>query len=88
MPGFAIIGGVLLNVGAFLTYRGRIFEAVWAYLVADLCWMAMAWARDDRWGVLFIGVGILFGLLAFWRMQRGKMEKSLNKDEREWNDGV
>lgn len=83
MPSFAIVGGILLNVGAFLTYRGRIFEAVWAYLVADLCWVAMAWERDDRWGVLFIGVGILFGLLAFRRMQRGEMEKSLNKDERE-----
>jgi len=82
MPSFAIIGGIMLNVGAVLTYRGKIFEAVWAYMVADLCWIAMAWQRDDRWGVLFIAVGIIFGLLAFLRMHRGDMEKSLNKEER------
>jgi len=82
MPSFAILGGILLNVGAFLTYRGRIFEAVWAYLAADLCWIAMAWQRGDGWGMFFIAVGIGFGLLAFRRMHRGDMEKSLNKDER------
>jgi ammonia channel protein AmtB len=82
MPSFAIIGGILLNVGAYLTYRGKIFEAVWAYLAADMCWIAMAWQRDDRWGMLFIAVGILFGLLAFRRMHRGDMEKSLNRDDR------
>jgi len=82
MPSFAIIGGIMLNIGAYLTFRGKIFEAVWAYLLADLCWIAMAWQRDDRWGVLFIAVGIVFGLLAFLRMHRGDMEKSLNKEER------
>ena len=82
MPSFAIIGGIMLNVGAYLTFRGRIFEAVWVYLIADLCWIAMAWQRGDALGVFFIAVGIFFGLLAFRKMHRGDMEKSLNKDER------
>ena len=82
MMTFAIAGGVLLNVGAFLTYRGKIYEAVAVYLVADLCWVAMAWERGDGPGMVFIGVGILFGLLAFVKMQRGRMEKSLNREER------
>ncbi|MBD3801581.1 MAG: hypothetical protein IE886_09165 [Campylobacterales bacterium] len=82
MPSFAIIGGILLNVGAFLTYKGRIFQAVWVYLLADLCWVAMAWQRGDMWGILSIAVGIVFGVLAFLKMQRGDMEKSLNPEER------
>lgn len=82
MPSFAIIGGVLLNVGAYLTFKGRIFQAVWAYLVADLCWIAMAWERGDNWGIFFIAVGITFALLAFRKMHRGDMEKSLNPEER------
>jgi len=82
MPSFAIIGGILLNVGAYLTFKGRIFQAVWAYLVADLCWIAMAWERGDIWGIFFIAVGITFGLLAFRKMHRGDMEKSLNPEER------
>ncbi|MEJ2467979.1 MAG: hypothetical protein P8Y51_02720 [Campylobacterales bacterium] len=82
MPSFAIIGGILLNVGAFLTFRGQIFRAVMAYLLADLCWIVMAWQRDDYWGMVSIAVGIGFGLLAFRKMHRGDMEKSLNKDKR------
>lgn len=83
IPSFAIMGGIMLNVGAYLTFRGRIFRAVAAYLLADLCWIAMAWQRDDYWGILFIAVGILFGLLAFLKMHRGDMEKTLLKDERD-----
>lgn len=82
MPSFAILGGILLNIGAFLTYKGRIFESVWAYLLADLCWVAMAWQREDWTGVVFIIVGVVFGALAFMKMQRGEMEKSLNRSER------
>ena len=78
---FAILGGILLNVGAFLTFRGKIYEAVAVYLFADFCWIVMAWERDDFWGVVSISVGVLFGLLAFFKMRSGKMSKSINKKE-------
>ena len=81
MISFAVIGGVLLNIGAFLTFKGRIFEAVVVYLFADLCWIIMAYERDDVWGMLSIAIGVAFGLLAFYKMHTGKMKKSLNKDE-------
>ena len=41
----------------------------------------MAWQRDDFWGVVFIIVGVTFGLLAFLKMKRGDMNKSLHKEE-------
>ena len=77
---FAIIGGVLLNIGAFLTYRGKIFQAVIAYLFADLCWIVMAYQREDFLGSIFIFFGTTFGLLAFLKMKRGDMRKTLNHD--------
>ena len=77
---FGILGGILLNIGAFFTYKGQIYYAVIAYLFADLCWMVMAYERDDLVGALFIIVGTTFGFLAFMKMQRGTMHKSLNKD--------
>lgn len=79
---FAILGGVLLNVGAYLTFRGKIYEAVIVYLFADICWIVMAYERDDFWGVVSIVIGVTFGFLAFLKMQRGTMAKSLNKDEK------
>jgi len=78
---FAVIGGILLNIGAYLTFRGKIYEAVAIYLFADICWIVMAWERDDLLGVLSISIGVTFGLLAFFKMRSGKMSKSINKKE-------
>lgn len=81
MVSFAVIGGLLLNIGAFLTYRGKIYESVIIFLLADLCWVIMAYERDDYLGVFFILVGVTFGLLAFNKMQKGQMRKSLNREK-------
>lgn len=80
MISFAVIGGLFLNVGAYLTFRGKIYEAVAVYLVADICWIIMAWERDDFFGVASIVVGVTFGFLAFVKMKTGKMNKDLNEN--------
>ncbi|MCX6052104.1 MAG: hypothetical protein NTZ60_06275 [Campylobacterales bacterium] len=80
MMSFAFIGGILLNIGAYLTYKGKIYEAVIVYLFADSCWVIMAYQRDDIWGIISIIIGVLFGFLAFIKMQRGDMSKTLNKE--------
>jgi len=81
MISFAVIGGVLLNVGAYLTFKGKIYQAVIAYLFADLCWIVMAFQRDDWLGMIFIFFGVTFGFLAFLKMQKGQMNKSLHIEE-------
>jgi len=75
---FALIGGVFLNLGAYLTFKGKIYEAVIVYMFADLCWIVMAWERDDFWGMLSIIFGVTFGFLAFLKMQKGELRKDLN----------
>ncbi len=81
MISFAVIGGIFLNIGAFLTFRGKIYEAVIVYLFADLCWIIMAYQKDDFWGVVSIIIGVTFGFLAFVKMKRGDMNKSLNSED-------
>ena len=76
---FAVLGGIFLNIGAFMTYKGKIYEAVLVYLVADLCWMVMAYVRDDWVGAAFIIVGTILGFMAFLKMQKGDMKKNLNE---------
>ncbi|RLA72334.1 MAG: hypothetical protein DRG24_03275 [Epsilonproteobacteria bacterium] len=78
---FAVLGGIFLNIGAFLTYKGMIFRAVWAYLIADIFWVLMAWERQDWVGMVFIISGITFALLAFLKMHSGEMEKELKKEK-------
>ena len=81
MFSLAVLGGILLNIGAFLMFKGWAFRAIVVYLFADICWVIMAVQRDDYIGAAFIGSGMLFGLLAFMKMRSGKMHKSLHKDE-------
>lgn len=78
MISFAVIGGLLLNIGAYLTFKGKIYEAVIMYLFADLAWIVMAYQKEDFFGVFFIFVGIVFGLFAFLKMKNGEMGKTLN----------
>jgi len=78
---FALLGGLLLNIGAYLTYKGEIYKAVIVYLFADICWIIMAYEREDFWGVLSIVIGVTFGLLAFLKMKNGEMNRDLNKEK-------
>ncbi len=81
MISFAVLGGILLNMGAYLTYKGQIFNAVIVYLFADICWIVMAYEKEDFIGAVFIIVGTLLGFLAYLKMQNGEMRKTLNKED-------
>jgi hypothetical protein len=82
MFSFAILGGILLNIGAYLTYKGKIYQSVIVYMFADVCWIVMAYEKSDFIGAGFIIVGTIFGFLAYLKMKEGAMSKSLNEDEK------
>lgn len=79
MFSLAILGGILLNVGAFLMFRGLAFQAIIVYLFADICWVVMALQKNDHLGAVFITSGMILGFLAYLKMRSGKMKKSLNE---------
>jgi hypothetical protein len=81
MISFAVIGGLFLNIGAYLTFRGKIYEAVAVYMFADVCWIIMAYERDDFLGIASIIIGVTFGFLAFLKMRNGNMKKNINIEE-------
>lgn len=74
---YGIVGGILMNVGAYLTLKGEIFKSVMLYLVADVMWIMLAIESKDPVGAVFIFVGMLFGTAAFYKMGSGKMKKDL-----------
>lgn len=81
MFSLAVAGGLLLNLGAFLMFRGLAFQAIIVYIFADVCWVIMAVQRNDYWGAAFIFIGMTFGFLAYLKMRSGKMHKNLNKTQ-------
>lgn len=73
-----LIGGLLLILGAYLTYNGEIFKSVTVYIGADICWCILAFQNNDYIGALFIIIGTTLGILAFLKMHNGIMKKDLH----------
>jgi len=72
-------GGVLLILGAWFIYKGEVFIATFIYMVADVMWVINAYKYNDFQGMFFILVGMSLGIVATFKMQFGKMSKSLNR---------
>ena len=74
------VGGFFMIAGAWLTYKGQIFWAIVVYLGADFCWVTHAYSSGDYQGVGFIFIGMVLGIMATWKMYRGKMDKVLRQE--------
>ena len=77
MFSIAILGGIFLNIGAFFTMKGKIYHSVVVYLIADICWIFLALEKADYIGSALITIGTALGAIAFYKMQKGKMNKNL-----------
>lgn len=73
----ALIGGILLIIGAWFTYKGNIIISISFYFIADCCWILIAYSTGDVLGAFMVSIGMILGVLAFMKMHTGKMRKSL-----------
>lgn len=74
----ALLGGILLILGAFFTFKGEVMKAVGIYFLADFCWVYIAFMTGDILGGTMVFIGMLLGLAAFLKMNFGKMRKTLD----------
>ena len=79
----SVIGGILLIIGAYFTYKGEIFKAVVVYLFVDLCWSILTYLNKDYIGLFFIIIGMLLGVLVYYKINKGIMHKTIKKDRNE-----
>jgi len=78
-PGTA--GGLLLIGGAYALWRGNLLWSVGLYFFADVMWVILAYQAGDYFGVFAISLGMLFGLLVWFKSHRGEFVKDLHKDK-------
>jgi len=74
----ALIGGILLILGSYTVYMGKIYWSVGVFFLADCMWVWIALSTGDYIGSTFVIIGMLLGLGAFLKMHSGKMKKHLN----------
>lgn len=77
----SIIGGLLLVLGAWFTLKGNVYHAVMIYFLADICWVILTYHNQDWFGTTVVAIGMILGLLAFLKMNTGRMRKDLNNNE-------
>lgn len=79
------VGGLILIGGAFFTYKGKILTSVVWFITADFCWVANAVSIGDIQGGVFVAFGVLFGVLATYKMHSGHMGNELEHNEKNEN---
>ena len=73
----ATIGGILLILGAWFTYKGNIYFSIILYFVSDICWFIIAFNSGDILGSGLVALGMLLGIGVFIKMNLGIFAKSL-----------
>ena len=72
-----LVGGILLIIGAYLTFKGKMYHAVFVYFMADCAWLLLSFLSGDIIGAVTVFIGMALGLGAFIKMNTGKMRKEL-----------
>lgn len=77
----SLIGGILLLIGAILISEfGKIYEASILYLLADVCWIWIAYKSGGiGLGTIMVIIGTAAGLRTFYKMHKNIYFKNLNK---------
>lgn len=76
----ATVGGTLLIIGAFFTYRGNIFLSILIYFTADICWLMISLSTGDYFGSCLVLIGMLLGIGVYIKMNKGEFVKNLKKE--------
>lgn len=72
-----IVVGVVMTLGAWFTYQGKIFNAVLVYLVVDVCWIITAVYSFEIISFTFLLIGVTLTVLAAMRMRAGVLRRNL-----------
>ena len=75
----ATIGGILLILGAWFTYKGNLYLSIILYFIADICWFIIALNSGDTLGSIFVLIGMVLGFCVFIKMNKGIFVKNLRK---------
>ncbi len=74
----ALVGGILLVLGAVFMYIGNVKYSILTYFLADTCWAAMAFSTGDYLGLTFVLIGMLLGFGVFLKIHTGFFVKDLH----------
>jgi len=79
--GAPFLGGIMLIIGSIFKYKGKEVYSMFSYLIADICWVIIAYFSQNTFGAISIIIGVLFSLGVFYKMKVGIFVTDLRKDK-------
>jgi len=76
----ATIGGIFLILGAYFLNKGDLLKSVFLYFIADCMWLVLALKQEDYFGIITVSIGMIFGLIVWWKSNKGVFVKDLHKN--------
>ena len=78
MEYLTIIAGVIMILGAYLFFIGKVFETSIVYQIPNAIYLLNAYNHKDLLGFLFVLVGIILAVATIYKMHIGVLKKGIS----------
>ena len=78
----ATAGGILLIIASFFMMRGELLRATIFFIFADICWILLAYASGNIFGILTVSIGALANLIVAIKINSGVFVSNLKNDQK------
>lgn len=78
----AVLGGLMLILGNYLVFKGKVYQSIKVFLLADFAWLWLAIASGNIFGIVTVAVGVVLSFFAFWKMHTGVYNKTIIKEHK------
>ena len=69
--------GLVMILGSYMTFKGRIFEASLIYQVPNSIFMYLGIKNGDYLGATLVFIGVSFALATIYKMHTGVLKKGI-----------
>ncbi|MEM3829566.1 MAG: hypothetical protein QXP36_10185 [Conexivisphaerales archaeon] len=72
-----LLAGILLIIGSILSYKGKVYIAMWVYFATDLLWMIEAYIQHTWVSLIVILISEVTSGAILIKMYKGEFVKDL-----------
>ena len=78
----ATAGGILLIIASFFMMRGELLRATIFFIFADACWILLAYASGNAFGIFTVSIGALANLIVAIKINSGVFVSDLKNNRK------
>jgi len=75
----SVIGGLVMLLGSYFTFKGDIEKSIVTYLFADFIWVFLSFQVGNIFGAFVVFFAMVVGIVVYLKMQKGLFYKTIHK---------